>query len=478
MIPVQIKSLPADPLEGISIAEFGAQLRSGARSAEATTLAYLERITLLDPRLHAFVHVATGQAVAQARAVDRLLAAGTDLGPLMGVPVAVKDLFTVEGMPLPKCGSNVDIGDLVGPEGPFVRRLKQAGCVILGKTRMTEFAFGLFNLIHLTPWNPCDPAVHRMPGGSSSGSAVALAAALCAFSVGSDTGGSVRQPAALCGAFGLKTTVGHWSTEGVFPLSTTMDTIGTFTRSAEDAALVFAVMSGETTSPPRPLKGLRLGRPGAHFFDGLGRGVAAATERALRQLEAAGVVIVPIELPEAAEIDTIFAPIVAVELLATLGAERFASAKDTLDPIVWDRGAPALRFLAVDYVRQRRRQEVLYHVATERMLGLDAWISATSPDVALPVGDFQDPTKAAAWIRRNTHYTRPINLFGQCAASIPLPGSGLPVGLQVVCGAGRDSDLIGISQGIEALLGRRTLPAASEFLRTPTAQPPGEARVD
>ena len=264
----------------------------------------------------------------------------------------------------------------------------------------------------------------------------------------------------------------------VFPLSTTMGTIGTFTRSAEDAALVFAVMSGETTSPPRPLKGLRLGRPGAHFFDGLGRGVAAATERALRQLEAAGVVIVPIELPEAAEIDTIFAPIVAVELLATLGAERFASAKDTLDPIVWDRGAPALRFLAVDYVRQRRRQEVLYHVATERMLGLDAWISATSPDVVLPVGDFQDPAKAAAWIRRNTHNTRPINLFGQCAASIPLPGSGLPVGLQVVCGAGRDSDLIGISQGIEALLGRRTLPAASEFLRTPTAQPPGEARVD
>src|SRR5262249_37326030 len=156
-----------------------------------------------------------------ARGVDRLLASGTDLGPLMGVPVTVKDLFTVEGMGRPKLGSALDVDDLVEPEGAFIRRLKRAGCIILGTTRMTEFAFGLVNLPEPPPWNPCDLQVHRMPGGSSSGAAAALAAGMCALSVGSDTGGSVRHPAAMCGLVGLKTTVGMWPTDGVFPMSTT-----------------------------------------------------------------------------------------------------------------------------------------------------------------------------------------------------------------------------------------------------------------
>jgi aspartyl-tRNA(Asn)/glutamyl-tRNA(Gln) amidotransferase subunit A len=141
-----VKTLPADPLERIGLAEFGSRLRSGATTSESATRAYLDRIAALQPRLDAFVHVAADRAVEQARGVDRMLAAGADLGPPMGVPVAVKDLFTVDGMPMPKCGSRVDIGDLIEPEGEFIDRLKRAGCVILGKTRMTEFAFGLVNL--------------------------------------------------------------------------------------------------------------------------------------------------------------------------------------------------------------------------------------------------------------------------------------------------------------------------------------------
>ncbi|MCP4249164.1 MAG: amidase, partial [bacterium] len=176
----------------------------------------LARIEALEPRLGAFEYVAAEQALSTARALDELLAAGTDLGPLMGVPVAIKDLFAVDGMPT-AAASNLDVTEVIGPEGDFVKTLKRAGCVILGKTKTDEFALGTlgFNPKRGTPWNPWDAKTHRAPGGSSSGSAVAAVAGLCAFAIGTDTGGSVRGPAAFCGAFGLKSTVGLWPTNGM-----------------------------------------------------------------------------------------------------------------------------------------------------------------------------------------------------------------------------------------------------------------------
>ena len=202
-----MKTLPPDPIQQMGIVQFGIRLRRGEISSEAVTLQYLERITALNSKLAAYVHVATESAVEAARGIDRLIKGGTDLGPLMGVPIAIKDIFTVEGMPT-KAGSKLDISDLVAAEGSFIKSLKRQGCVILGKTRTIEFAAGAQNVKHPTPWNPWDPDTHRTPGGSSSGSAVALSAGLCAFAVGSDTGGSVRLPAALCGLFGLKPSVG------------------------------------------------------------------------------------------------------------------------------------------------------------------------------------------------------------------------------------------------------------------------------
>ncbi len=457
-----MKSLPADPLDGIGLEEFAERLRRGETTSESATRAYLERIALLEPRIGAFVHVAAERALGQARAMDALLAAGTDLGPLMGVPVAIKDLLTVEGMPQPKCGSNVDISDLVEPEGAFVRRVKRAGCVILGKTRMTEFAFGLVNVIHPTPWNACDAGVHRMPGGSSSGSAAALAAGLCAFSIGSDTGGSVRQPAALCNLFGYKSSFGLWPTDGTFPLSTTLDSIGTFARSSRDAALAYAVLSDAPLPPPRSARGLRLGKPAGHYYEQLSPEVAEATDAALRTLSGAGVEIVPIEVPEAAEIDAVFGPLVSVELLATLGTERFVAARDVLDPVVWNRAQPVLGLPGVEYVRLRRRQEALERIARERMRGLDAWVVPTTPDVPLPLEEHRTAEKAAAWIRRGTRNTRPGNMFGQCGVSVPLPREGLPVGLQFVCAPGEDARLLGLAQGVEDVLGR---PAAADMSR-------------
>ncbi|MDP6883842.1 MAG: amidase, partial [Rhodospirillales bacterium] len=270
--------IPSDPLEDGGIRRFGERLRKGEITSEAAVKAYLGRIEALEPHLRAYEFVAADQALAVARSLDRLLTAGTDLGPLMGVPVAVKDLLAVEGMPT-TAGSKVEVSDLIGAEGAFVKALKGAGCVVLGKTRTVEFALGGagINRVRGTPRNPWDADVFRAPGGSSSGSAVAMAAGLCGFAIGSDTGGSVRGPAAFCGVFGLKTTKGLWPTDGVFPLSPTLDTIGLLTGSAADAALIAAALQGRPVTPSSPPRGLRLGRPDDHFFDNLDKEVERCT---------------------------------------------------------------------------------------------------------------------------------------------------------------------------------------------------------
>ncbi|MEM9840775.1 MAG: amidase, partial [Pseudomonadota bacterium] len=199
------------------IGAFGARLRSGKTTARAATEGALARIATHDGQMQAFVHVAADAALDQATRADRLLAQGTDLGPLMGVPVGIKDLFAVDGMPT-CAGSRLDVSHAIGREGTVVARLRAAGTVILGKCRTIEFAAGAQNTSHPTPWNPADPATHRSPGGSSNGSATAVAAGYCPLAIGSDTGGSVRAPAALCGLTGHKLTADLIALDGVFPL--------------------------------------------------------------------------------------------------------------------------------------------------------------------------------------------------------------------------------------------------------------------
>ena len=184
-----VMNYPNDPMAEGGIAVFAEKLRSGHITISGVTRAYLDRIEALDGKLGAFQYVAKDEAIAAAEAMDKLLAAGTDLGPLMGVPIGIKDIYAVEGMPITN-GSLFDATNITGPEGRFVTGLKQAGCIILGKTKTVEFALGAtgVNEARGTPWNPWDLSSHRTPGGSSSGSGVATAAGLCAFAMGSDTG--------------------------------------------------------------------------------------------------------------------------------------------------------------------------------------------------------------------------------------------------------------------------------------------------
>jgi len=422
-------------------------------SAQRATEEYLRRIEERDEKLGAFIYVDPERALEQARGVDALAASGNVLGPLHGKVVAVKDLVTIDGMPT-YAGSEIPIDDLVPPEGPFVRALRAAGCVIVGKTRSTEFALGTFNLDRRTPWNPCDLEVHRMPGGSSNGSAVAVGAGLCDFAIGSDTGGSVRMPAAMCGIAGYRPSPGVWSTSGVFPLSPLLDTLGPLTATAADAANVFEALSGNRLAPVR-IERLRFGKPAKVFYDDLDPDVAACMEEALSRLEQAGVRIDPVDVPELDMVDAVFAKMITADLVATLGRERVLTHLARLDSVVRDRIRGGLEIAASDYITMVRRCATLAAAAAERMRGFDAWITPTSPCIPIPISECGTVEAAAAWNRRSLRNTRPGNVFALCGVSIPIGGLGsaLGVGLQLLGACGDDAKLLAIAVAVEHALG-------------------------
>jgi aspartyl-tRNA(Asn)/glutamyl-tRNA(Gln) amidotransferase subunit A len=440
-----------------SLAHFGARLRGGQVTAEATARMLLDRIERENDDVQAFTAIDADRAMAAARAADLCVAAGVDLGPLMGVPLALKDLYAVDGLPM-TAGSRVDVQTRVPSEGPLVRTLKRGGAVILGKTRTTEFAFGTFNPTHPTPRNPADRAVRRMPGGSSSGSAAAVGADLCFVGFGTDTGGSVRQPAALCGVAGFKATAGRLSMDGVFPLSPTFDSPGWFAHRVDDLALVWATLSGEERVRPPALDTLVFGRPDAHFFEGLEPAVANAVNRAERALQDAGVRIVSVTLPPLGELDAAFGAYLAAELVAHLGRERVVTSLSAMDPVVRMRIAPGLDLAAAEFLSMRARFIALAEAARVALSGVDAVITPACPRLAAPVAEYADPAVAANWSRETLRFTRPGNLFGLCGISLPIATEGrdaLPVGLQLLARGGDDSRLLAIASVVESIIGRQ-----------------------
>ena len=459
-------TLPEDPFEPFGITGFGKRFRKREITSEDATKAYLARIDALDPKLQAFEHVAHEQALATARAVDALLAAGTDLGPLMGVPVAVKDLLSVDGMPT-TAGSLVDVSDLIGPEGGFVKILKKCGCVVLGKTTCVEFAFGTLGINRRrTPWNPWDSSTKRITGGSSSGSAVAVAAGLCAFAIGTDTGASIRLPAGLCGVFGLRTNPETWTMDGIFPLVPTMDSIGPLTKSATDAAIIFGALTKQSTPSTSRLKGLRLGRPATYFYESLDPNVETCMAAVLADLEGAGTEIIPIEVPEARERESYFPLALPAYALGVLGRERFIEQRENMDSIVAERCASGLNVKAAEFVQAERRRFELWQIARERLEGLDGWVTPTMALVAPPVAEFDDVDNGMKLTLAITQDTQPGSLFGLCGTSTPIHmyGSKLPVGMQLLLPPEKIAKALSISQAIEQLIGVPPRPAMSGFI--------------
>lgn len=459
-------NLENDPLGAGGLAEFAVALRAGSISSETATQAYLARIQKLNPRLGAYQYVAVESAVETARAMDLLLSAGIDLGPLMGVPIAIKDLIAVDGMPT-TAGTLLDVSDLIGSEGPVIKRLRQLGCVILGKVKTVEFALGITGVSapQGTPLNAWDAKHARLPGGSSSGSAVATAAALCAFAIGSDTGGSVRVPAALNGIFGLKTSFGRFANDGAFPLAGHLDTIGLLTRSANDAAIAYCALSSEFMPDPVPVSTLRLGRPSNYFYDGIDPEVAERIQAALDSFEAAGARIGDLEVPEAPEREQYFPTVLPVCLIASLGRERATSGLHLMDPVIAKRVATGFDVSAIEFLELENRRTKSRKSALARFDNLDAWVSPTTSTYAPQLSELNDPEVGLAMALGMTRNTQPANYLDLTAASVPLPmaGHALPAGLQIMCPPAEETRVLAIALGLERLIGRPALPDVSGF---------------
>jgi len=438
------------PLHFQSIACLARRLRSGELSPVALAEHFLERARALDPALNAFHLLCPERALAAARAAEAALAGGIDLGPLHGIPYAAKDLFDVAGLPT-HAGSTL-LGDApAAADSAPVAALARAGMVLLGKTNTVEFAYGGVGINHHTgtPRNPWAAEPH-VPGGSSSGSGVAVAAGLAPMALGSDTGGSVRIPAALCGVVGLKTTVGRISRAGVFPLSWSLDSVGPLARTVEDAALAFQALQGADPRDPPTLgpgpadalatldagvRGLRLAFAETVFWDEVAPEVAAAVRECGRVFADLGARVESIPFPEAAEAQALNRQglVIAAEAYA-VHRERLADRFDRFDPIVGYRIRKGAEIAAADYIRSVRTWEALRVRAAATLAEVDALLvpATMRPAVPLAAADADKDAYAAVNLAylRNTAIGNILNL---CGLALPcgFTAGGLPIGLML-----------------------------------------------
>lgn len=401
------------------------------------------------------VYAETARQAADAQ--DALRRAGYKPSPLAGLPVSLKDLFDVAGERTLAGSKARDDAPVATRDAVIVARLKAAGAVIIGRTNMTEFAFsGVgINPHYGTPGNPWDRK--RVPGGSSSGAAVSAADGQCAVAIGTDTGGSVRIPSALCGLVGFKPTQLRVPLDGAFPLSTTLDSIGPLANSVACCAITDAIMAGEAPVVPAALgpAGLRLGIPrGTYLFDDLDADVAAGFERACTVLTRAGARVFDQPLPELADYATInakggFSPPEAYNLHRELLARR----GDDYDQRVRLRIARGAEMSAADYVKLIEDRARFIAAVDARVEGCDALIVPTVAVVAPPIAAFAED---AAFYRLNTKILRNpnvVNFLDRCAITLPVSRPGeAPVGLMLIGPHGGDRCLLAMAQGIEAAL--------------------------
>lgn len=404
----------------------------------------------------AFTKIYAERARAAADAADRRAQLGQGLGPLDGRIVSIKDLFDVPGE-VTTAGSKLRRdAPPATMEAPAIARLRAAGAVIIGKANMTEFAFsGVgINPHYGTPGNPADRS--RIPGGSSSGGAVSVADGMAEITIGSDTGGSTRIPAALCGIVGLKPSQYRVPTDGAFPLSYALDSIGPMAGSVADCAFADAVMAGEALAPliSAPLAGLRLGIPQGPLMDGMEAPVAAAFDAAVKTLTNHGARVIDHPLALLADMLVVNAKggFAATEAFF-IHREAIDQRPDDFDPLVRGRIERGRAVPAADYIFMQRRRAELIATMDQDLADLDALILPTTPIMAPKIADLARSetafTAANALLLRNTSMG---NFFDLCSISLPLPVSGLPAGLMLVARSGQDKRLLRMAAALESYL--------------------------
>jgi aspartyl-tRNA(Asn)/glutamyl-tRNA(Gln) amidotransferase subunit A len=433
-----------------TLAALAAAMRGREASPIGVTEACLARITRLDPELRAFVRVDGPGARALARAREGDLHAGRPAGPLAGVPVGYKDLFAVRGHPA-ACGTAIGEYFLAGGDATAVARLGAAGVVVIGKLNMTELALGPFgdNAHHGDVQNPWRPG--HVAGGSSSGSGAAVAAGLAWATLGTDTGGSIRLPAAACGIVGLKPTYGRISRAGVMPLSWSLDHVGPMARTVHDTALLLGILAGPdaddaTTSGravpdyvgalDRPVAGLRAGVPDRYFWDDLDPEVARFVRKAMADLAELGVEVREVPIPDPRPLVDV-ANVLARSESAALHVRLVRETPHLLQPAVRARLEVGLHVGALDYLQAARlRARLTRAFVDEAFAEVDVLLTPTIPEPAPRLADAKagPADEVVGRMNRFSRLTRPFNALGLPALSVPcgLSALGLPVALQIV----------------------------------------------
>ena len=481
-----------DELITMTAAELSAAMAAGDVSAADVTEAHLDRIAAVDDRVKAFLHVAADDARARAREVDARRKAGEPLGPLAGVPVAVKDLFTTVGMPT-TCGSKILEGWHPPYESTITQRLRNAGAILIGKTNMDEFAMGSstensgFGPSH----NPWDLA--KVPGGSSGGSAAAVAAHMAPLALGTDTGGSIRQPAAVCGIVGTKPTYGGSSRYGVVAFASSLDTPGPLGRTVLDTALLHEVMSGhdpmDSTSIDAPVPpvveaarhgdvaGLRIGVVTEFAGDGYQPGVMARFTEAVELLESLGAKVTEISCPHfkyALPAYYLIAPSEASSNLARFDGMRYGlrtgsgSAEEVMAAtraagfgaevkrrIMLGTYALSSGYYDAYYGKAQQVRTLIIQDFDAAFGQVDVLVSPATPTTAFPIGERADDPMA---MYLADLCTIPTDLAGNAAISVPCglaDEDGLPAGLQVMAPPLADDRLYRVAAAVEAAFNER-----------------------
>lgn len=456
----------SEELHFLSATELARRMRSQELDPVAVCEHYLSRIRKLDPALNAFRLVTEERALAAAEAAARQMRAGIQLGPLHGVPYVTKDLFDVAGLAT-TAGSLALEDNIAVNDAAVTRKLAAAGAVMLGKTNTVEFAFGSVgvNHSHGTPHNPWMES-HHVPGGSSSGSAVAVAAGLATLGTGTDTACSVRTPAALCGIVGLKTTVGRVSRAGVYPLSGTLDSVGSLGRTVEDAATMFDLMQGPDAADPStravvPLdvlttlhdgvRGMRVGFAEGMMFEDLDHEVEHAVRITADVFKDLGANVTHLEFTEAAEVMARPSVISLAEGYAH-NAALIEAQPGRLDPVVRNRMQPGREVSAVDYRVALDALTPLRERAARRFDAVDVLLAPTCMLPARPLEevdrDFETYMGFAGRYLRNCFVGNLLNL---CAVSVPcgFTSYGLPIGLMIYARPFREDIALRVAHAFE-----------------------------
>ena len=440
-----------------TIAQLNARLSAGDTTREALVASAIDNAAHKSAA-HVFTRMYPDAALAAARYADAAAAAGVELHPLAGLPVSIKDLYGVAGETT-MSGSVVCRGEPAqASDAPAVARLRTAGAAIIGKTNMTEFAFsGIgINPHYGTPVNPTDATAARIPGGSSSGAAVSVALGLSVAGLGSDTGGSIRIPAALNGLVGFKSSQGRVPLDGALELSRSLDTVCAMTRSVGDCLVVDGVLAGAPLAVRRrPLAGMRLAIPQTVVLDAMEPAVSRAFDRAIALLSAAGAQISDIKLAELAEIPAINAPggLSPIEAYA-VHHERLAKARDAFDPRVALRMMMGAQVTAQQYIALLDNRRAWIARVERAIEGFDAVICPTvpivAPEIAPLVASDDVFFKANGLLLRNTFA---FNFLDGCAFSLPCQAAGdLPVGLMLSSVNGDDAQLAAVALAVEHAL--------------------------